>query len=59
MDPDPGKLGRTVIDNLMSGLSTALTPENLLWCFVGVLAGTVIGLLPVWAPAPAWPCCCL
>ncbi|GAA3732153.1 tripartite tricarboxylate transporter permease [Spinactinospora alkalitolerans] len=35
-----------MIDNLMSGLSTALTPENLLWCFVGVLAGTVIGLLP-------------
>ncbi|MFC3999609.1 tripartite tricarboxylate transporter permease [Nocardiopsis sediminis] len=35
-----------MIDNLMMGLGTALTPENLLWCFVGVLAGTVIGLLP-------------
>jgi len=35
-----------VIDNLLLGLQTALTPENLLWCFVGVLVGTVIGLLP-------------
>jgi putative tricarboxylic transport membrane protein len=35
-----------MLDNLLLGLQTALTPENLLWCFVGVLAGTVIGLLP-------------
>ncbi|MDQ3461706.1 MAG: tripartite tricarboxylate transporter permease, partial [Actinomycetota bacterium] len=35
-----------MIDNLALGFATALTPENLLWCFVGVLAGTVIGLLP-------------
>jgi putative tricarboxylic transport membrane protein len=35
-----------MLDNLALGFSTALTPENLLWCFVGVLAGTVIGLLP-------------
>jgi putative tricarboxylic transport membrane protein len=35
-----------MIDNLLLGFQTALTPGNLLWCFVGVLAGTVIGLLP-------------
>lgn len=34
-----------MIDNLVLGFSTALSPENLLWCFVGVFAGTVIGLL--------------
>ena len=35
-----------MLDNLMLGFSTALTFENLLWCFVGVLVGTVIGLMP-------------
>ena len=29
-----------------SGFQTALTPENVLWCFVGVFVGTVIGVLP-------------
>jgi putative tricarboxylic transport membrane protein len=36
----------SVLDNLMLGFETALTVENLLWCFVGVLVGTVIGVLP-------------
>jgi putative tricarboxylic transport membrane protein len=35
-----------VLDNLVLGFSTALSVENLLWCFVGVLVGTVIGVLP-------------
>ncbi len=35
-----------MIDNILLGFETALTPQNLLWCFIGVLAGTVIGLLP-------------
>ena len=35
-----------MLDNLMLGFSTALTFENLLWCFLGVLVGTVIGLMP-------------
>lgn len=35
-----------MLDNLILGLSTALTPQNLLWCVIGVLLGTVIGLLP-------------
>ncbi|WP_107772278.1 tripartite tricarboxylate transporter permease [Nocardioides sediminis] len=35
-----------MLDNLMLGFQTALTPENLFWCFVGVFVGTVIGVLP-------------
>src|SRR5688572_16294477 len=35
-----------MLDNLVLGFSTALTLENLLWCFVGVFVGTVIGVLP-------------
>jgi putative tricarboxylic transport membrane protein len=32
--------------NLGLGLATALTPENLLYCFIGVLLGTLVGVLP-------------
>jgi putative tricarboxylic transport membrane protein len=35
-----------MLDNLLLGFQTALTPENLVWCFVGVFVGTVIGVLP-------------
>lgn len=35
-----------MLDNLLLGLQAAVTVENLLWCFVGVLLGTAIGLLP-------------
>ncbi|WGW12548.1 tripartite tricarboxylate transporter permease [Saxibacter everestensis] len=35
-----------MLENLMLGFQTALTPENLLWCFIGVLMGTIIGLMP-------------
>lgn len=35
-----------MIDNLMLGLETAVSPENLLWCAVGVVLGTLIGLMP-------------
>lgn len=35
-----------MIDNLMLGLETAISPENLLWCAVGVVLGTLIGLMP-------------
>ncbi len=35
-----------MLENLLLGFQTALTVENILWCFVGVLLGTVIGLLP-------------
>jgi putative tricarboxylic transport membrane protein len=35
-----------MFDNLILGFQTALTPENVLWCFIGVLLGTIIGLMP-------------
>jgi TctA family transporter len=35
-----------LIGNLALGLATALTPENLFFCFVGVLLGTLVGVLP-------------
>ena len=35
-----------MLDNLILGFSTALSFENVLWCFVGVFMGTVIGVLP-------------
>ena len=35
-----------MLDNLVLGFSTALSVENLFWCFIGVFVGTVIGVLP-------------
>src|SRR5918996_109660 len=32
--------------NLGLGVETALRPENLLYCFIGVLLGTAVGVLP-------------
>jgi putative tricarboxylic transport membrane protein len=29
---------------LMQGFAVALTPYNLLWCFIGVFLGTIIGV---------------
>lgn len=37
--------------NLMVGLSVAVQPANLLYCFVGVFVGTLIGVLPGIGPA--------
>src|SRR6058998_3900620 len=34
----------------MQGFAVALQPANLLWCFVGVLLGTVVGILPGLGP---------
>lgn len=39
--------------HLSLGLHVAVTPENLLFCFVGVFLGTVIGVLPGIGPAGA------
>ncbi|MFE1167729.1 tripartite tricarboxylate transporter permease [Nocardiopsis sp. NPDC058789] len=32
--------------NLADGLTAALTPQNLMWAFLGVLLGTAVGVLP-------------
>jgi TctA family transporter len=39
-----------LLDNLGLGLSVALLPANLFYCFVGVLLGTVVGVLPGLGP---------
>ena len=35
-----------LISNLALGVDVALTPVNILYCFVGVLLGTLVGVLP-------------
>jgi putative tricarboxylic transport membrane protein len=35
-----------LLGNLALGVETALSPENIFWCFVGVLLGTLVGVLP-------------
>jgi len=39
-----------LISNLALGLSTAITPINLLYCLIGVFLGTLIGVLPGLGP---------
>ncbi|MFG1331235.1 tripartite tricarboxylate transporter permease [Xanthobacter autotrophicus] len=39
-----------LIDNLALGFSVALSLQNILYCFVGVLLGTLIGVLPGLGP---------
>ena len=34
------------MESLLHGFATVITPENLAYCFVGTLLGTVIGILP-------------
>lgn len=42
-----------VINQLAGGFQVALQPENLLFVFLGVLAGTIIGMLPGLGPITA------
>jgi putative tricarboxylic transport membrane protein len=35
-----------LLSNLALGFSTAASPENLLFCLIGVILGTLIGVLP-------------
>jgi putative tricarboxylic transport membrane protein len=41
------------IDQLIYGFGIAFSPENLLFVFIGVLAGTIIGILPGLGPMSA------
>jgi putative tricarboxylic transport membrane protein len=36
----------TAVTNLGHGFAVALLPANLVWCFVGVLIGNLVGVLP-------------
>jgi TctA family transporter len=40
----------SLIDNLALGFSTALSLQNLLFCFLGVVIGTLVGVLPGISP---------
>src|SRR2546423_15565491 len=35
-----------LLDNLILGFGVALSPQNILFCFIGALIGTLIGVLP-------------
>jgi putative tricarboxylic transport membrane protein len=39
-----------VLSGLMQGFAVALQPLNLLWCFLGVVLGTVVGVMPGLGP---------
>lgn len=39
------------LSHLAQGFAVALTPVNLMWCFIGVTVGTAIGVLPGLGPA--------
>ena len=43
-----------VLDKIGLGLSIALTPANLLFCFVGTVFGTLVGVLPGFGPVGAF-----
>ncbi len=36
----------TALSDLWFGFGIALLPQNLLWCFIGVLIGNIVGVLP-------------
>lgn len=36
----------SIIEGLLGGLQTAMSPEILLYCFIGVFLGTLVGVLP-------------
>ena len=42
-----------IFDSLLQGFATAVTLQNLLWCFVGCALGTAVGVLPGIGPAVA------
>jgi putative tricarboxylic transport membrane protein len=42
-----------IFDNLLLGLQTALTATNVVYCFIGVLLGTAVGVLPGLGPVTA------
>src|SRR5262249_14415209 len=53
-DADLHVEGRTVIEAALSGLwygfGVAFEPHNIMWCFVGVLVGNMVGVLPGMGP---------
>jgi putative tricarboxylic transport membrane protein len=42
-----------IFSNLLLGLSVAVSPINLVWLFVGVMLGMVVGIIPGFGPSAA------
>jgi putative tricarboxylic transport membrane protein len=42
-----------IFANLLLGLSVAVSPINLVWLFVGVVLGMIVGIIPGFGPAAA------
>lgn len=42
-----------ILSNLLLGFSEAVTPMNLMYCFIGVFVGTLVGVLPGVGPLAA------
>jgi putative tricarboxylic transport membrane protein len=40
----------TALTDLWMGFGVALEPQNLMWCFIGVLIGNMVGVLPGMGP---------
>ncbi len=40
----------TALADLWTGFGVALEPHNLMWCFIGVLVGNMVGVLPGMGP---------
>jgi putative tricarboxylic transport membrane protein len=40
----------TAITDLIYGFGVALEPQNLMWCFIGVMVGNMVGVLPGMGP---------
>ena len=54
----------SALTDLWYGFGVALEPHNLLWCFVGVLIGNMVGVLPGMGPLATistawWRCAAL
>src|SRR5262249_4856712 len=49
-DPLGGLVIETALQDLWYGFGVAFEPHNLLWCFVGVLVGNMVGVLPGMGP---------
>ena len=47
-----------LIGNLWLGLATAAQPTNLMFCLIGALLGTAVGVLPGVGRSPRSRCCC-
>lgn len=41
------------LEGLLLGFNTIISPENMLFCFLGVLLGTLVGVLPGFGPVGA------